>query len=331
MANTEPSKSNFEKQKKLEDRKKRDVAYREALVTQLCDIFCKENPDCNYNNLDSTVTNPLPHVQLENKAMGQIKIHPVVLNVLCGTIFGDSNLKVQKNYANARLQFRHSTRQTEWFMWKALCILKDFSSEKCIWFQHPDGFQFDTAIQEGETLGKLRYQSRVDSTLTAIWKIVCPGSKKTICRSWLNHMNNYFLMTLWLDDGSLSKGRQGVISCNSTSKNEANILACYITTVWGVKCNAVLVPTKITKTNPTPMAINIADFENLEKFIRIIAPIVPVKSMLYKVCLYKPNDPAFLQRWISELKNMVRAEWHSVIDERYVYLNAMLSSDFDVT
>jgi hypothetical protein len=303
-----------------------DEAKRRAFVNQEVKAFCTNNSAPDLKELEKKCPNPLPTVDLTNKAIQQIGIHPVILSLICGTFLGDSSLTVTKGYKNARMQFRHSTRQSEWFMWKAVHLLKDFSNEKSISFTKPDGYQKNAVVAEGETLGKLNFMSQANEKLTALWSIICPGNVKTVCRHWLNHMNAYFLMTLWLDDGSLSKNRQGIISCNKFQEKDVRILADYITTVWGVKCNAVLVPSKATKTNPNPMQIEIADFENLEKFIRIIAPLVPVKSMLYKVLLYKPNNPAFLQRWISELKGLVRPEWHSFIEERYVYLEASAST-----
>lgn len=297
-----------------------DKEARKKFVDLIVNDFRSKYPNLDYNQL--TAQNPLTHVYLNAKELSQIGFHPIVLSVICGTVFGDTSLAIQQKYTNARLQCRHSTRQTEWFMWKTLCILKDFSNEKSITFQPADGFQLTALTQNGEILGKWHYQSLVDTKLTKLQAQICPNNKKTLARFWLNHMNNYFLMTLWLDDGSLSKSRQGVISCNSTPQKEAEILAEYISIVWGVKCSARIVPSKATKTNPTPMEIAIADFENLEKFIRIIAPIVPVKSMLYKVCLYKSKNPTFLKRWISDLKAIVRREWHDDIDKHYAYLDA---------
>ncbi len=305
---------------------KADEAKRRAFVKQEVNNFCKNYSAPDLKELEKKCPHPLPSVDLTNKAIQQIGFHPVILSFICGTFLGDSSLTVTKGYKKARMQFRHTTRQGEWFMWKAVHLLKEFSTEKSISFNKPDGYQEEAVVAEGETLGKYHFMSRADEKLTALCSIICPGNVKTVCRNWLNHMNAYFLMTLWLDDGSLSKTRQGVISCNNFPEKDVRILADYITTVWGVKCNVELVPSKATKTNPKPMQIEIADFENLEKLIRIIAPLVPVKSMLYKVLLYKPNDPAFLQRWISELKELVRPEWHSFIEERYVYYEASAST-----
>lgn len=304
-----------------------DIAKRRAFVDQEVKNFRNNNPAPDLNELEKKCPNPLPAVNLTNKAIQQIGINPVVLSLICGTFLGDASLTKTTGYKNARMQFRHSTRQSDWFMWKAVYMLNEYSTVKSISYTKPDGFQEAAIAAEGETLGKFNFMSRADERLTSLLNIICPGNVKTLCRHWLNHMNAYFLMALWLDDGSLSKHRQGVISCNNFPEKDVRVLADYITTVWGVKCNAAFVPSKATKTNPNPMQIEIADFDNLEKFIRIIAPLVPVKSMLYKVLLYKPNNPAFLQRWISELKGLVRPEWHNFIEERYVFIEASTSKE----
>lgn len=284
--------------------------------------FKKDHPNLDVTKLKPTNPPNMANVVLSNKQMAQLGFHPVVLAVICGTVFGDANLAIQSGYANARLQYRHSSRQTEWFMWKTLCALSEFVTPNSIQFQAPDGKQRKTEAIGGETLGKWKVATLVSDKLTALRSIIAPNNKKTISRSWLNHMNDYFLMTLWLDDGSLSKARQGVISCNSTPLAEAKILADYITTVWGVQCRAEVAASKATTTNPNPAQIVILDIQNLEKLLRIIAPIVPVKSMLYKICLFSDN-PVDLQRWTSELKTLVRPDFHDEIETYYDYLSAL--------
>lgn len=295
--------------------------------TRIFATFCENEFKANYPNLDVNKLKPtypmsLSKVNLGKKLMAQTQIHPITLSVICGTVFGDGNLVIHKKYANARVQYRHSTRQTEWFMWKTLCPLSEFVTENSIQFQAPDGEQRKTEAYGGEMLGKWTLATKVSEKLTNLHTIICPSQTKTISRHWLNHMSDYFLMALWLDDGSLSKGRQGVISCNSTSLAQAKILAEYITTVWGVKCRAEIVESKKTATNPEPSQIVFVDLENLQKFLRIVAPIVPVKSMLYKVCLF-PENREILERWTSELKQLVRPDFHNEIDKYYAYLLAL--------
>lgn len=286
--------------------------------------FKKNYPesDLEVNNLIPTYPISLEGVKLEQKKIAQIKLNPIIVSAVCGMVFGDASLVINACYVNARLQMRHSTRQTEWFMWKSLCILKEFTEDTSICFQKPDGFQRRTMAVGGETLGKWKVLTKVNPELTKLHSIICPQGKKTFQRFWLNHMNNYFLMVLWLDDGSLNGARQGVISLNSTPLDQAKVLVQYMLTVWDIKCEAKIVESKQTQTNKSPVAITISDLDNLEKLLRIIAPIVPVKSMLYKVCLY-PEDSSRLQRWTSELKTLVRSEWHDDLDKYYAYLGAI--------
>lgn len=283
--------------------------------------YRKLNPCLDVLSLVPATSPPkLANVNLANKQMAQLPFHPIVLSVICGTLFGDSSIAINKGYANARIQNRHSTRQTDWFMWKTLCILEEFVSDTSICWQEPDGYQKQAHLNEGEVLGKWKVTTKVDQKLTQLYHLICPQGHKEIQRFWLNHMNNYFLMALWLDDGSLVGHREGVLSCNDTPNDQAEILANYICKVWEVECKVVGVPSKATKTYPNPIQIVIKDLANLEKLFCIIAPIIPVKSMLYKICLF-PIESSRLQRWTSELKTLIRKDWHSDIDQIYADLN----------
>jgi hypothetical protein len=299
---------------------------KESYTRSLTDLSVAEfkaaNPDLDVTKLTPTYPASLDTVKLSQKKMAQTGINPVTLAVVCGTVFGDASLAVQTHYSNARLQYRHSTRQTEWFMWKTFCALQEFITDNSIQFQMPDGFQRKTEAIGGETLGKWKVSTLVSDKLTKVRNEIAPNNIKTIKRDWLNHMNDYFLMTLWLDDGSLSKGRQGVISCHSTPLSQAKILADYIKTVWGVDCRAEICYSKSTPTNPEPSQIVIVDLDNLQKLLRIIAPIVPVKSMLYKICLF-PEDREILQRWTSEVKTLVRPEFSQELVKYSAYLGAL--------
>lgn len=290
---------------------KDEIDYVKILVKE----FKKNYPDLDVIKLKPTFPDSLKQVDLTKKEIVQIGFYPVVLSILCGTVFGDSQLAIQKNYKNARLSYRHSTRQSDWFFWKTLCGLQEFTTETGIQFQKPDGYQASAAVAEGEILGKLKISSTVSEKLTALCHHIAPNNVKTIQRYWLNHMNNYFLMTLWLDDGSLTGflGRQGVISLGIMPIAQATLLADYIKTVWKVDCVA-----KEYESKPRQVQIVIENQENLMKFLRIIAPIVPVKSMLYKICFF-PNNVSLQQRWASELKNLVRPDWHDEIEKIYQY------------
>lgn len=308
--------------------------------SRLLTHFCVNEFEQNYPNLDVkklTATFPasLQNVNISEKQMAQVALNEVTKSVICGTVFGDGNIAIQTGYANARIQYRHSTRSTEWFMWKTLCAFAQFTSENTIQFQKPDGFQRKTEAIGGETLGKWTVSTLVNDKLTEVHNILRPSSgsseKKTygpkeIKRSWLNHMSDYFLMTLWLDDGSLVDARQGVLATYAIPEKEVRVLAGYIDTVWGVKCAVVAHPSRVTSMNTPAYQINIKDLDNLQKFLRIIAPIVPVKSMLYKVCLY-PEDVEILKRWTSELKTLVRPEFHGEINKYYAYLGVMKDVD----
>lgn len=293
---------------------------KEYALSQVAE-FKASHPNLDVKLLKATPPSKLKNVNLSDKRMAQLGFDPVVLSVLCGSIFSDASIAINKNYANARIQMRDSTRQTEWFMWKVLCVFSTFVKPTGIVFQNPDGFQANSPKADGEVLGKWKISSSATTELTALYTIICDQGKKKMQRFWLNHMNDHFLMTLWLDDGGLVGGRQGVIAYYAVPEAELKVFTDYMLAVWDIKCNVVAAPSRATKTNPKPYQINIADLDNLEKLLRIIAPIVPVKSMLYKICLY-PIESSRLQRWTSELKTLVRQDWHDDIDQIYADLSS---------
>lgn len=291
-----------------------------SFVSLLIKEFRATYPDLNVNSLTPTSPNSLKNVKLTQKEMAQIGLHPVVLSTVCGTTFGDSNLAVQTKYKNARLSYRHSTRQKDWFLWKTLCVFKEFASEEGVQFQLPDGFQVEAVVADGECLGKLKMSTNVDPKLTKLRNIIAPNNVKTIERRWLNHMNDYFLMTLWLDDGGLTGGlgREGVLSTGAMPLEQVQLLADYLTTVWDISCDAREITTLQMTNGRFLTRLFIKDQENLLKLLRIIAPIIPVKPMLYKVCFF-PDNVSLQQRWASELKQLVRPEWHDALDKIYFY------------
>ena len=265
---------------------------------------------------------PSFQVDLSHKEMAQVVdlFDPVVLSTLCGTVFGDSSLKIQKGYANARLSYRHSSRQTDWFMWKTLYAFGEFTNEEGIQFQLPDGYQAKASVSDGECLGKWKISTRVDEKLTRLQEKIAPNNVKKIQRFWLNHMNNYFLMTLWLDDGSLTGdlGSQGIIATGEMPLDQVKILAQYFKTVWKINCSGTELQSQKMKNGRFATRLYISDQKSLQEFLKIIAPIIPVKSMLYKVCFF-PNTVSDQQRWVSQLKSIIRPEWHDEIDKIYSY------------
>jgi hypothetical protein len=296
-------------------------------LRQIADIWIKEfkkrYPNLDVHKLTPTKPAKMDTVNLSNKRMANLHLHPVTVSVVCGTLLGDA--AVDKSSKTPRIHMRHSSRQTDWFLWKTLCALGDFVEKTSVCFQLPDGKQKEAGKLPGEALGKWKMATLRLSDMTSLLDIIAPGKKKVVERSWLNHMNDYFLMTFWLDDGSLTTyGREAVFCVNNLSRDEADIIVDYLYKVWDVKCIVRSVPSRITNTNLDPIEIALEGLDNTEKFLRIVAPIIPVESMLYKVC-FCPLDRSRQQRWASELKGLVRPEWHDTIDK---YINYQLALNF---
>lgn len=271
----------------------------------------------NVNLPKPTYPKKLEMVDLSQKQMSQLPFDEITMSVLCGTIISDTSFTIDKSYKNARFQVRQSTRQFTWFTWKYFVILKEFTKQSGLVFNPPDGYQAQSQLKPGEKfLGKLKLASKAHEKLTELHKIVCVNNRKTVQRFWLNHMNNYFLMTIWLDDGSLMNKRQGIICFNGMPVAEQLIFREYLLNVWGIETS--FQDTHLVMANGQKnQRISIDNQESLLTLLRLIAPIVPVREMLYKVCFVPKGNPSLLERWRTELKGLVRPEFAADIEKYY--------------
>lgn len=300
-------------------RKNRSLEERKELLNQLY-----ENWKSTYSWMFETYKLPEPrkapsmaNTDLSKKQMAQVPIPELQKSVMVGTILGDTSFGIQTNYRNPRMQNRHSTRQASWFFWKWFICLRDFNNGlSSVTFQDSDGFQVISPVLPGEILGKLKINSKANKELLQLHGVICENNRKKIERKWLNHMNDYFLMTLWLDDGSLMNNRQGVLALDSFSVKEQQIFVDYLKAVWDIS-SYVHKTQEVMRNGLIRHRIKIKDQENLLKLLRIVARIVPVKEMLYKILFIPENNIDLLQRWASEVSELVYPEFKEDIVNTY--------------
>lgn len=283
----------------------------------------------------------LKDVDLSNKQMAKISLDDLQKSVLCGTCLSDASIRIQKHYKNARVQCRHSSRQSSWFFWKWTVCLKQFINVESIQFQDPDNYQEASPLlrfsplgaqwpvydphrrksllegRENEVLlGKLKVHTKALPVLTQVHSIICTNNREKIERVWLNHMTDYFLMTVWLDDGSLIGNRQGIICLDSSPLDQQKVFVDYLKAVWGIESYCMNTNTKM-KNGEIRYRIVIKDQDNLIKMLRIVAPLIPVKEMLYKILFVPVNNSDLLQRWASEVSQLVLPEFQDFVKEEY--------------
>lgn len=303
--------------------KNKDIA--KGFIERAFSIYPEWKEPLNFK--EPTFPKTLEKVDLSKKQMSQLPFDEITKSVLCGTIISDTSFTIDKNFANARFQVRQSTRQFTWFTWKYFVILKEFCNLSGLIFTYPDGYQAKSQLKPGEeVLGKLKLAAKAHEKLTELHKIVCVNNRKTVQRFWLNHMNNYFLMTIWLDDGSLYNKRQGIISFNAMPMDQQLIFRDYLLKVWGIETS--FQDTGLVMENGQKnLRISIDNQESLLTLLRLIAPIVPVREMLYKVCFVPKGNSSLLERWKTELKGLVKPEF--VADIEKYYANIENSKDED--
>lgn len=216
--------------------------------------------------------------------------------IILGSLLGDGSLIISKRYKKARLEFRHSISQKEYFLWKVK-ELKEISGKKCFQIQPADGWSKKE---------KLHYHSLTDPFLTELYyQTHCKG-KLYIREKWLNLLTPISLMVWWLDDGSLVKNsRQGVFCTEGFSHRDLLILSRYLKNTWRIR-------TQIGRRGKY-YQLRIYSTEELKKFLRLILPYFSVANMLPKVILlYK--DQNLQQRWISEVCKLTNIS-HQIVDK----------------
>lgn len=220
--------------------------------------------------------------------------------MILGSLLGDGSLKIHTGYKNARFSFRHSLHQKQYFDWK-VSMLKEISTEHCTWEQHDEGFSNE----------KLRYQSAALESLTALYRLTHDQGQFRIRRHWLNMLTPLSLAVWWCDDGSLiGNTRKGVICTDGFPQEEVELLARYLQVVWKIHTHVGAAGAQGRRASY--YRVWIRSTEELQKFLRIILPNIPVSSMLPKVLLlYK--DSQLQQRWISEVQKATHFS-HEIIE-----------------
>lgn len=218
-------------------------------------------------------------------------------SILLGSLLGDGSLKISGANTNATLCFRHSIKQKEYFLWKRNQIKNDlsFNFNKDIYEQLPN----PKNISEFST-HKLSYRSKASLCLTFLFHLVTKKNKFCIKRKWLNMMTPLSLAIWWCDDGSLVKNtRQGVFCTEGFSLKDIQTLQKYMAKVWNIE-TTIYSQNKYKKDGTLRYRLWIVGTKELQKFLLLIMPFIPVPSMLYKfIILYKDSD--LQQRWISEM------------------------------
>ena len=229
----------------------------------------------------------------KRKLFNQINLPISTKQIVLGSLLGDGSLKIAKGYKNARFSERHSIVQQPYLKWKFFKLKKQLKG--CLTISKPEFSSYSKN-------NKIIYQSRVSTQLTRLHFLTHKTNKKKIKRSWLNNLQYLGLTIWWCDDGSLNKTtRQGVFCTDSFSYEQQNILARYLKTNWKINTKIVAHTVKMKIGNRKDYRLRFSTLQNLESFLLLILPYIPVPSMLYKVMICY-GDTKNQQRWISEVK-----------------------------
>ena len=240
--------------------------------------------------------------QLKRKIFQQVSLSDSCQSILYGTLLGDGCMQKTKGYVNARLSIRHSWKQKEYFDWKA---------EKLQEIASPKSIQVSSASKGSYSKNKkLLFQSRALPSLTLLYDHMYKQKRLVIRRRWLNQMSPLSLAIWWCDDGSLiGGGRQGVLCTDGFDEKSVQLLARYLEKVWNIRVRVGPVRRNRKYGNYSKQEYFRLWFntEELQKWLRLLMPHIPVPSMVYKWYLVSKNSQ-FQERWISEMKEAFRCK-----------------------
>ena len=222
------------------------------------------------------------------KQFYQIDLTGRTKQILLGSVLGHGILKITKHYKNARYCERHSIKQKTYLSWKFNTLEPELKGKLSVSLSDAQSFSAHK---------KIIYQSHVSPSLTQLHHLTHRNNQKKIRRRWLNNLDALALAVWWCDDGSLNAhARQGVFCSGGFSYEEHTILARYLQTDWHIYCTII----KHKKPLGYDYRLQL-DRKNLDSFLTLILPYIPVASMLYKVmpCYGNLENQ---QRWISKVQ-----------------------------
>ncbi|KAG0608867.1 hypothetical protein M758_8G139100 [Ceratodon purpureus] len=234
------------------------------------------------------------------KALNQTGLQESTKSVVLGSLLGDSTLHVAKGENDARLLFRISEADEEYFRWKA-AALEEISSLNSVHLGASNKFLF---------------RSRAVDSLTKIYEVTHSGEELVIRKRWLSHFTPQSLAVWWCDAGSLvAGGRKGELCTDPFSEDRVLVLSKYLEDEWKVHAHVGQLKSTNKDKSVKEAFIYRLTFrtEELKKFLRLVLPHIPVASMLRK-CLVVNHSQALQESWISEMKAAV-PHFATYIDE----------------
>lgn len=201
---------------------------------------------------------------------------------------------------DARLLFRISEVDEEYFQWKA-AALKEIASMNSVHLGASNKFLF---------------QSRAEDSLTKIYEVTHSSDELLIRKRWLSHLTPQSLAVWWCDAGSLvDGGRKGEICTDPFSEERVLVLSRYLEDEWKVHAHVGQFKSSNNDRSVKEAFLYRLSFrtEELKKFLRVVLPHIPVASMLRK-CFVVNHSQALQKSWISEMKAAV-PHFSTYIDE----------------
>lgn len=234
--------------------------------------------------------------------LNKISLSQDTISIILGSILGNGSLKFYPNDLNARLNITHSIKQQSYFNYKVSALSQINRYNYVL-----------QSISKHNKNTQLNYISDSLPELTEIHNLTYKKNHINILRKWTNQLTPLALCVWWLDVGSIFNGKQGVFCTDGYDLNSIKILKRTLEINWDIKTSINIVNKSYQDKVKQYYRIAI-DFENLEKFFKIILPYIPIEDMLYKgILIFK--DKELQQRWISVTRSLIKSELREKLNQ----------------
>ncbi|CCQ96434.1 hypothetical protein CULT_410052 [[Clostridium] ultunense Esp] len=179
-------------------------------------------------------------------------------SLLCGKLLGDGYLLSRKN---ARLQFRHTTKDRQYVLDQLERLKKHISFGP----NNPAEYRY-TDSRTGKTYTTLICQSKMDPRLTQLKELWYPRGQKIVPFQFVqDHLDPLALSIWYQDDGNLKNERRLILSTESFSEEENLFLIRLLKERFLIEASV-----------DTQRRIDISGRKDVELFLLYVSPFLSV-------------------------------------------------------
>lgn len=219
------------------------------------------------------------HCHMRSHRHQHVMLTELQRQVILGSLLGDMSISMGYGKRNPRLDILHSTKQTEYVMWK-YDVLENLVGTK------PSVISELTDFGSGYSKinYKMRFNTRLLPCLLPIYSLVRGDGNKYISKSWLDEIVDPIGLAVWyMDDGSSTDKYHISFALGLISPKECSVLQDWMLQKWDINSHIYKIKCVMPKyLHSIHSVLSIGLKSNLRKFKELVEPYI-ISSMRYKI------------------------------------------------